>query len=58
MFGGNEDGRQALAEADYVVGGARGELADGGDAAEEVVECVEVMMDVELERGEAVGVGD
>ena len=54
---GDEDGGEALAEADYVVGGAGREFAYGGDAAEEVVEGVEVVMDVELERGEAVAVG-
>jgi hypothetical protein len=31
--GGAENGGEAFAEADYVVGGARGELAYGGDAA-------------------------
>ncbi len=46
--GGDHDAGKALAEADDVVGGARGEFADGGDAAEQVVEGVEVVVDVEL----------
>ena len=46
---GDDDRREALAEADDVVGGARRELADGGDAAQQVVERVEVVVDVELQ---------
>ena len=55
--GGDHDGAEAFAEADDVVFGARGEFADGADAAEEIVERVEVMVDGELDGLEAVFAG-
>ncbi len=47
--GGDHAGGHAFAEADDEVVGARGEFADGGDAAQQVVERVELLVE---RRGE------
>ena len=40
--------RQTLAEADDEVGGARGQLADDGDAANKLFQSVKGAVDIEL----------
>ena len=54
---GDHAGGEALAEAGDEIVGAGGELADGGDAAEEVVEGVELGMEGGVEEGEIGGIG-